>query len=149
MPQKQGRHRYYRLATPQVGRMLESIMAVAVDGAAALSAALGKFDEALRHARTCYDHFAGRLGVGLADALIARGHVVLGDDGGEVTRRASISSTGSASTSPAAQQARAPSAGRASTGPSGGRISPARSARRSRRAASTCAGSSACATAAR
>src|SRR5229473_2739659 len=45
----------------------------------------GKFDAALRNARTCYDHFAGRLGVGLADALVERGHVVLADEGGEVT----------------------------------------------------------------
>jgi DNA-binding transcriptional ArsR family regulator len=84
VPQKQGRHRYYRLATPAVGRMIEGIMAVAVDGPPRHRPP-GKFDAALRNARTCYDHFAGRLGVGLADALIGRGHVVLGDDGGEIT----------------------------------------------------------------
>jgi DNA-binding transcriptional ArsR family regulator len=84
VPQKQGRHRYYRLATPAVGRMIEGIMAVAVDGPPRHSPP-GKFDAALRNARTCYDHFAGRLGVGLADAPVARGHVMLGDDGGEVT----------------------------------------------------------------
>jgi DNA-binding transcriptional ArsR family regulator len=84
VPQKQGRHRYYRLATPAVGRMIEGIMAVAVDGPPRHSPP-GKFDAALRNARTCYDHFAGRLGVGLADALVERGHVMLGDDGGEVT----------------------------------------------------------------
>jgi DNA-binding transcriptional ArsR family regulator len=84
VPQKQGRHRYYRLATPAVGRMIEGIMAVAVDGPPRHRPP-GKFDTALRNARTCYDHFAGRLGVGLADALVGRGHVVLGDDGGEVT----------------------------------------------------------------
>lgn len=84
VPQKQGRHRYYRLATPAVGRMIEGIMAVAVDGPPRHSPP-GKFDAALRDARTCYDHFAGRLGVGLADALVGRGHVMLGDDGGEVT----------------------------------------------------------------
>jgi DNA-binding transcriptional ArsR family regulator len=84
VPQKQGRHRYYRLATPAVGRMIEGIVAVAVDGPPRHSPP-GKFDAALRNARTCYDHFAGRLGVGLADALVARGHVMLGDDGGEVT----------------------------------------------------------------
>ena len=42
-------------------------------------------DEALRYARTCYDHIAGRLGVAIADALAANGHIVLNDDGGEVT----------------------------------------------------------------
>jgi DNA-binding transcriptional ArsR family regulator len=82
--QKQGRHRYYRLATPQVGRMIESIMEVAV-AAPARYRPLSKVDTALRAARTCYDHFAGRLGVGLADALCRRGHIVLADEGGEVT----------------------------------------------------------------
>jgi hypothetical protein len=64
--------------------MIEGIMAVAVDGPPRHRPP-GKFDAALRNARTCYDHFAGRLGVGLADALIGRGHVVLDDDGGEIT----------------------------------------------------------------
>ena len=39
----------------------------------------------MRTARTCYDHIAGRLGVGIADALTEGGHVVLAEDGGEVT----------------------------------------------------------------
>ena len=82
--QKQGRHRYYRLATPQVGRMIESIMEVAVSAPERYRPA-SKADTALRAARTCYDHFAGRLGVGLADMLSSRGHVVLADEGGEVT----------------------------------------------------------------
>src|SRR5262249_55276242 len=79
---KQGRFRYYRVAGPGVGRMLESIMGVAADGPPRFRPA-SKQDEALKAARTCYDHFAGRLGVGLADALVSRGHVRLGDDGGE------------------------------------------------------------------
>jgi len=82
--QKQGRHRYYRLATPQVGRMIESIMEVAA-AAPERHRAPSKADAALRLARTCYDHFAGRLGVGIADALGARGHIVLADEAGEVT----------------------------------------------------------------
>lgn len=82
--QKQGRHRYYRLATPQVGRMIEGIMEVAVAAPQRYRPA-SKADTALRAARTCYDHFAGQLGVGLADALGARGHIVLTDEAGEVT----------------------------------------------------------------
>jgi hypothetical protein len=39
----------------------------------------------LRFARTCYDHLAGRVGVAIADALIAKGCIVLTEDGGEVT----------------------------------------------------------------
>ena len=41
--------------------------------------------DALRTARTCYDHLAGRLGVALADSLTEGGHVALTHDGGEVT----------------------------------------------------------------
>ncbi|MBX6366722.1 MAG: winged helix-turn-helix transcriptional regulator [Rhodospirillales bacterium] len=81
---RQGRHRYYRLAGAAVAQMLESIMAVAADSPPRYRPA-SKVDAAMRTARTCYDHLAGRLGVGLADALTARGHVVLGEDGGEVT----------------------------------------------------------------
>jgi DNA-binding transcriptional ArsR family regulator len=81
---KQGRHRYYRLAGPHVGQMLESIMNVALAGPSRFQPR-SKVDDALRHARTCYDHFAGVLGVGIADRLIERAFVVLGDEAGEVT----------------------------------------------------------------
>jgi DNA-binding transcriptional ArsR family regulator len=81
---KQGRNRYYRLANADVARMLESIMAVAALGPKRhrpRSAA----DTAMRDARTCYDHLAGRLGVALTDALMRAGYLVLSGDGGEVT----------------------------------------------------------------
>jgi DNA-binding transcriptional ArsR family regulator len=81
---RQGRHSYYRLASPQVGRMLEGIMAVAVDGPARYRPRW-RGDEELRTARTCYDHLAGRLGVALTDALVDRDHLVLTEDGGMVT----------------------------------------------------------------
>jgi DNA-binding transcriptional ArsR family regulator len=81
---RQGRHRYYRIATPRVAEMLEGIMAVVADAPARHRPA-SRLDEAMRTARTCYDHFAGKLGVGLTDALCGRGHVALADDGGEVT----------------------------------------------------------------
>lgn len=82
--EKQGRHRYYRIASPLVGSMLESIMTVAAVQLPARRAT-SRIDEAMRNARTCYDHVAGRLGVAIADAMIARGLVVLDDDGGVVT----------------------------------------------------------------
>jgi hypothetical protein len=41
--------------------------------------------DALRNARTCYDHLAGRLGVAMADALVTRDHMSLSEDGGVVT----------------------------------------------------------------
>jgi DNA-binding transcriptional ArsR family regulator len=81
---KQGRHRYYRLAGPQVGQMLEGIMNVAMQGPPRYQPK-SRLDDAMRHARTCYDHFAGTLGVGLADRMTERELVVLGDEAGEVT----------------------------------------------------------------
>jgi DNA-binding transcriptional ArsR family regulator len=84
--EKQGRHRYYRLASPAVAQMLESIMQVAsVPDPAQRRVVVGPRDAALRTARTCYDHLAGRLGVALADALGEEGRVELSGDGGLVT----------------------------------------------------------------
>jgi DNA-binding transcriptional ArsR family regulator len=82
---RQGRFRYYRIASPLVARMLESIIAVAAIEVPPRYQPRSAKDDALRFARTCYDHLAGQLGVAIADALVARGHVVLGEDGGEVT----------------------------------------------------------------
>ncbi|HEY4921283.1 MAG TPA: helix-turn-helix transcriptional regulator [Xanthobacteraceae bacterium] len=81
---KQGRHRYYRLAGPQIGHMLEGIMNVALLGPPRFQPK-SRLDDEMRHARTCYDHFAGTLGVGLADRMTAQDLVVLDDEAGEVT----------------------------------------------------------------
>jgi DNA-binding transcriptional ArsR family regulator len=82
---KQGRFRYYRITSPLVATMLESIIAVAAIEVPARHQPRSPQEEALRFARTCYDHLAGHLGVAIADALVADGHIVLGEDGGEVT----------------------------------------------------------------
>lgn len=79
-----GRHRYFRLASPDVARMLEAIMLVAVEPPP-IRRATPRIDPTLREARTCYDHLAGRLGVAIADSLLASGAVVLTEEGGEVT----------------------------------------------------------------
>ena len=55
--EKQGRHRYFRLASPLVGQMLEGVMAVAGPEPARAHHLARR--EALRTARTCYDHMAG------------------------------------------------------------------------------------------
>jgi DNA-binding transcriptional ArsR family regulator len=81
---KQGRHRYYRLAGAHVGQMLESIMNVALTGPPRFQPP-SKRDENMRRARTCYDHFAGVLGVSLAGRLSEREFVILGSEAGEVT----------------------------------------------------------------
>jgi len=84
--ERQGRHRYHRLASPAVAQMIESIMQVAADAERPCrTLTVGPRDAALRAARTCYDHLAGRLGVALTDALVAGGQVELSADAGLVT----------------------------------------------------------------
>lgn len=84
--EKQGRHRYHRLATPAVARMLESIMQVAAEGEPwRRKTFTGPRDAAMRAGRTCYDHLAGSLGVALADAMVAKGQIELASDAGVVT----------------------------------------------------------------
>ena len=58
--EKQGRHRYFRLASPMVAKMLEAVMAVAAEGPPRYRPP-SRIDDEMRAARTCYDHFAGRL----------------------------------------------------------------------------------------
>jgi DNA-binding transcriptional ArsR family regulator len=70
--EREGRHRYYRLAGPQVAAALESLALIAAPpsrGAVVRSPQA----IALRYARSCYDHLAGELGVGIAVALERRG----------------------------------------------------------------------------
>src|SRR5262245_49467163 len=60
----QGRHRYYRLAGRHVASLLEQLMGVAAR-IGPTRARPGPKEPALRHARVCYDHLAGDLGVAL------------------------------------------------------------------------------------
>jgi DNA-binding transcriptional ArsR family regulator len=81
------RNRYYRIASPLVARMLESIKAVAALETPARYRPRSVQDDALRFSRTCYDHLAGRLGVAIADALVVRKYLVLNEESGELTAR--------------------------------------------------------------
>jgi len=82
-----GRHRYHRLASAEVVHLLESIayFAARPKGTAQRAMRTGPRDAAVRLARTCYNPFAGQLGVSIADAMRARGQIVLDRDGGAVT----------------------------------------------------------------
>ncbi|MEX0760701.1 MAG: helix-turn-helix domain-containing protein, partial [Tistlia sp.] len=87
---RQGRHRYYRLASAEVAHLLEGLMLATASSLPAAAApgrlpAVGPKEAALRRARTCYDHLAGQLGVALADALVERGRLELSADGGALT----------------------------------------------------------------
>lgn len=82
---RQGRHHYYHLASTSVGSMLETLM-----GASALAAnprrmVTGPKDEAMRQARTCYDHLAGTVAVEMASKMVERGQLELADEAAVVT----------------------------------------------------------------
>jgi DNA-binding transcriptional ArsR family regulator len=74
----QGRHRYYALAGPHVGELIEALARLA-PAAPVRSLRDGTRAHAMRRARTCYDHLAGRLGVALFGALIDEALVTGGD----------------------------------------------------------------------
>jgi DNA-binding transcriptional ArsR family regulator len=80
------RFSYYRIASPLVASMLESIKLVAATEVPPRHQPRSLRDEALRFARSCYDHLAGQAGVTITDALVVMGHIVLTDEGGELTR---------------------------------------------------------------
>jgi DNA-binding transcriptional ArsR family regulator len=74
----QGRHRYYRLAGPEVGELIEVVSRLA-PAAPIRSLRDDTRAHAVRNARTCYDHIAGRLGVAIMQSLIADGSVTGGN----------------------------------------------------------------------
>jgi DNA-binding transcriptional ArsR family regulator len=69
-----GRNRYYRLAGPEVATAVEALAALA-PRAEVRSLRQANRAGALGAARTCYGHLAGRLGVGITEALLDRGLV--------------------------------------------------------------------------
>jgi DNA-binding transcriptional ArsR family regulator len=82
--EKQGRHRYYRLADDDIAQLLESLMGLAAKGRQT-RVRPGPREPALRHARVCYDHLAGDLGVALYDGLVAQRIVSVKDGSPRVT----------------------------------------------------------------
>lgn len=80
--QPQGRHRYYRVADEEVAHAIESLMGLA-HAKGGRRTRTGPRDPALRHARSCYSHLAGELGVALFNGLARRRWIELaGDDVG-------------------------------------------------------------------
>jgi DNA-binding transcriptional ArsR family regulator len=67
---RQGRHKYLRLAGPEVAHLIETMMALVHRGG---DQRFGPRDPALREARLCYNHLAGALGVQLYRSVSARG----------------------------------------------------------------------------
>ena len=63
-----GRYRYFSLAGPQVGELIEAVARVA-PAQEVRSLRQRTRAHGVRYARSCYDHLAGRLGVAVADVL--------------------------------------------------------------------------------
>ncbi|WP_405726680.1 winged helix-turn-helix domain-containing protein [Streptomyces sp. NBC_01537] len=92
--ERQGRHRYVRLAGPATAALIEDLAAYSSSYSSSRSAP-GPAPSSLREsgrmsaearARTCYDHLAGHLGVAVTDAILSRGLVA--DDAGLVVTKA-------------------------------------------------------------
>jgi DNA-binding transcriptional ArsR family regulator len=73
--QRQGRHRYYELANEEVAYAVESLLVLSSPHSGSCVKALDPALGTLRHARTCYSHLAGWLGVAIADALQHEGYL--------------------------------------------------------------------------
>ncbi|MFK4148352.1 ArsR/SmtB family transcription factor [Streptomyces sp. NPDC004065] len=73
--ERQGRHRYVRLADERVAQLVEDLAAQAgpVPARAPRTLREASAGSAMARGRTCYDHLAGRLGIAVTDALTARG----------------------------------------------------------------------------
>jgi DNA-binding transcriptional ArsR family regulator len=74
----QGRHRYYSLRGTDVARVLESLSVLA---GSATKRFVPNTPEALRTARSCYDHMAGSVAVRLHDYFLAEGWLISESNG--------------------------------------------------------------------
>jgi DNA-binding transcriptional ArsR family regulator len=68
LAERRGRNRYYRLADRHIAEAIEALLTIAPQRRARGLRESSR-GEAIRHARTCYDHLAGELGVALTDSL--------------------------------------------------------------------------------
>jgi len=93
----QGRHRYYRLASHEVAGLLENLMGISTRPGSVLKTTT---PDRLRRARTCYDHLAGEIAVGIYDAMQSAGWLM--SDGTALTMegKAHFAATGIELTSP-------------------------------------------------
>ena len=83
-PRKQGRHKYFALASDEVAHVLEGLMGLAA-GTGHLRKRTGPRDAELRQARVCYNHLAGDMGTHMFDSLMAQGHLRLNGEDLELT----------------------------------------------------------------
>jgi DNA-binding transcriptional ArsR family regulator len=78
---RQGRHRYYQLAGPEVAAAMEALAHLSAGRVPVRSLRESRDAAALAQARTCYDHLAGRAGVARFDAALRQGILTGGGTG--------------------------------------------------------------------
>jgi DNA-binding transcriptional ArsR family regulator len=83
--EKQGKHRYYRIANPAIVQAIEALAALA-PARPVHSLRESQIAEAVRNARMCYNHLAGNLGVKLSQALVDKQVLDASDDGYSITQ---------------------------------------------------------------
>ncbi|MFE6714823.1 ArsR/SmtB family transcription factor [Streptomyces sp. NPDC057695] len=73
--ERQGRHRYVRLADPGVAHLVEDLAVRSEPAVPPPPRSLGAASagRAMARGRTCYDHLAGRLGITITEAMTVRG----------------------------------------------------------------------------
>ena len=71
--ERHGRHRYYRLASDEVGRFIETLASIAPPPRISPIAGTEEGVKAIKYARTCYDHLAGKVAVEIARAMESSG----------------------------------------------------------------------------
>jgi len=81
----QGRHKYFKPASPLVAELMELLMVLAPDQT--MKAPTPRAEEPLRRGRMCYDHLAGELGIGITEALVKQGLLRKEADAFALTRR--------------------------------------------------------------
>lgn len=81
--ERQGRHRYHRIASPEIARLIEQMHVTGAAIAASRRSDPGPADAVMRELRSCYDHLAGRIAVELAGKLLTS------DEGGGLNLDAS------------------------------------------------------------
>lgn len=86
--ERQGRHRYVRLADPGIAHLVEDLAVRSEPAVAAPPRSLraANAGRAMARGRTCYDHLAGRLGIVVTEAMTARG-LLRQDTGFALTNR--------------------------------------------------------------
>ncbi|MEM1130168.1 MAG: helix-turn-helix domain-containing protein [Pseudomonadota bacterium] len=81
---KQGRHRYFELAGPEVAALLEELVGLAARQGHSRTRT-GPSDDGLRQARVCYDHLAGAMAVTMFESMAGRGYFRVSPDAVDLT----------------------------------------------------------------